>query len=155
MVVVDVPATASQGKAVAYCRVSSADQKADLERQAGRVVAAATARGLAISQVVTEIGSGRNGDRRKLHRVLADPAVTTIVVEHRDRLACFGVDHLASALRAYGRDIVVLDETETTDDLVRDITEVLTSMCARLYGRRSAENRARKAIEAATAPDES
>jgi hypothetical protein len=67
---------------------------------------------LVISQVVTEIGSGLNGNRRKLHHVLADPAVTTIVVEHRDRLARFGVDHLTSALRAYGRDIVVLDETE-------------------------------------------
>jgi putative resolvase len=48
---------------------------------------------------------------------------------------------------------VVLDPEETTDDLVRDITEVLTSMCARLYGRRSAKNRAARAVAAATGQD--
>ncbi|SDM22032.1 putative resolvase, partial [Nonomuraea maritima] len=51
------------GRTVAYCRVSSADQKADLERQAGRVVTAATGMGLTIADVVSEIGSGLNGRR--------------------------------------------------------------------------------------------
>jgi putative resolvase len=153
-ILVDVPGTPSTpGVTVVYCRVSSADQKDDLERQAGRVVAEATRRGMTVSRVVSEIGSGLNGNRAKLHKLLADPTVTTIVVEHRDRLARFGFEHLASALSATGRKIVVLNDEETTDDLVRDITEVLTSMCARLYGKRSAANRARRAIEAATAPD--
>ncbi|HEX6683584.1 MAG TPA: IS607 family transposase [Candidatus Limnocylindrales bacterium] len=138
------------GKTVAYCRVSSADQKGDLERQAGRVVTGATGRGLAVSQVVTEVGSGMNGHRRKLTRLLSDPAATVIVVEHRDRLTCFGFEHLQASLGACGRQIVVLDEAETTDDLVRDVTEVLTSLCARLYGRRSASGRAAKAVAVAT-----
>lgn len=102
--------------------------------------------------MVTEVGSGLNGKRRKLHRVLSDPAVAVIVVEHRDRLARFGVEHLESALSASGRRLVVLDPQETTSDLVRDITEVLTSMCARLYGQRAAKNRAARAIAEATAP---
>jgi putative resolvase len=51
-----------------YCRVCSADQKVDLERQAGRVVTAATARGLTVAGVVTEIGSGFNGNWPKLLR---------------------------------------------------------------------------------------
>jgi putative resolvase len=138
---------------VAYCRVSSADQKPDLDRQVARVVTEAGKRGLAVGEVVTEIGSGLNGKRRKLHRVLADPKTAVIVVEHKDRLARFGVEHLQAALSATGRELVILDPEETTDDLVRDITDVLTSMCARLYGQRAAKNRAARAIAAATGKD--
>jgi Predicted site-specific integrase-resolvase len=137
------------GRTVAYCQVSSADQKTDLERQAGRVVAAATGMGLTIADVVTEVGSGLNGKRPKLARLLRDPQVSVIVVEHRDRLARFGLEHLSAALEATGRRIVVIDDTELPDDLVRDMTEVLTSLCARLYGRRSAGRRARAALQAA------
>ncbi|MGH9001973.1 MAG: IS607 family transposase, partial [Acidimicrobiia bacterium] len=70
-------------------------------------------------------------------------------VEHRDRLARFGVEHLEAALSAQGRRVVVVDEGEVDDDLVRDMTEVLTSLCARLYGRRGARNRAEKALRCA------
>ncbi|MET9847983.1 IS607 family transposase [Streptomyces ossamyceticus] len=141
---------AAPGRVVAYCRVSSADQKAGLDRQAARVVAGANGLGLAVAEVVTEVGSGLNGRRRQLHRVLSDPQAAVIVVEHRDRLARFGVEHLEAVLSASGRRLVVLDPAETADDLVRDITEVLTSMCARLYGRRAAKNRAARAVAVAT-----
>jgi putative resolvase len=144
------PEPEAQGRVVAYCRVPSADQKPDLDRQVGRVVQGATALGLVVAEVVTEVGSGLNGRRRKLHRVLSDPAARVLVVEHRDRLARFGVEHLEAALAASGRRLVVLDLEETTSDLVRDITEVLTSMCARLYGQRAAKNRAARAIAVAT-----
>ncbi|MER5916686.1 IS607 family transposase [Streptomyces sp. NPDC001982] len=142
-------APAAFGRVVAYCRVSSADQRADLERQTARVVAGANRQGLAVAEVVAEVGSGLNGRRRKLHRLLADPQAAVIVVEHRDRLARFGVEHLEAALSASGRRLLVLDPAETTDDLVRDITEVLTAMCARLYGRRAAKNRAERAVAVA------
>ncbi|WP_217165019.1 IS607 family transposase [Streptomyces sp. AC512_CC834] len=147
---VDEVAVQPSGRVVAYCRVSSADQKADLERQAARVVSGANGLGLAVAEVVAEAGSGLNGRRRRLHRVLSDPQAAVIVVEHRDRLARFGVEHLEAVLSASGRRLVVLDPTETADDLVRDITEVLTSMCARLYGRRAAKNRAARAVAVAT-----
>ena len=89
-----------------------------------------------------------NGNRPKLPRLLSDPDVTLLVVEHRDRLARFGVEHLEAALAAHGRSLLVLDNSEVDDDLVRDVTEVLTSMCARLYGRRSAAKRADAAMKA-------
>lgn len=136
------------GVIVAYCRVSSHDQKADLERQAGRVLTGASERGIRIDRTITEIGSGLNGRRTKLRKLLGDPKVSTIVVEHRDRLARFGVEYLEAALLAHGRTVVVLDDTEMPDDLARDLTEVLTSMCARLYGRRSASRRAAAAVVA-------
>jgi putative resolvase len=148
------PRPALSGRVVAYCRVSSADQKDDLERQAGRVVTGTTQQGLAVDQVVTEVGSGMNGHRRKLTRILSDPAVTVLVVEHRDRLTRFGFEYLAASLAACGRRVVVLDDAETNDELVRDATEVLTSLCARLYGRRSAARRAARAVAVATGDDQ-
>lgn len=142
------PGAEPSGSTVAYCRVSSADQRDDLDRQAGRVAQECATRDIPLHSTVTEVGFGLNGNRPKLHRLLADPTVTTIVVEHRDRLARFGVEHFDAALAAHGRRIIVLDDTEVADDLVRDVTEVLTSMCARLYGRRSARKRANAGMKA-------
>ncbi|ORB77278.1 IS607 family transposase [Mycobacterium timonense] len=142
-------ASASSGGVVVYARVSSHDQRADLDRQVARLSAWVTGQDLTVKQVVTEVGSGLNGKRPKLRRILSDPDAKVIVVEHRDRLARFGVEHLEAALSAQGRRIVVADPGETTDDLVRDMIEVLTSMCARLYGRRGARNRAMRALTAA------
>lgn len=137
------------GRTVVYARVSSADQKADLDRQVARVTAWATSNGYAVDQVVTEVGSALNGKRRKFLGLLSDPEVTTIIVEHRDRFARLGAEHMAAALAAEHRRMVVVDDTEVDDDLVRDMTELMTSLCSRLYGRRSAAHRAARAIDVA------
>jgi putative resolvase len=152
-ILVEPPATVSSGRTVAYCRVSSADQKDDLHRQAGRVAEDCGQRGITLAATVIEVGSGLNGNRPKLRKLLSDPTVTRIVVEHRDRLARFGVEHLEAALAATGRSLIVCDPGEVEDDLVRDMVEVLTSMCARLYGRRSAGKRAERGVACATAPE--
>ncbi len=122
-----------------YARVSSHDQRADVDRQVGKADAP-------VVRVEAEVGSGMNGARRKVRRLLADPRVTTLVVEHRDRLGRMNTESVEAALSAHGRRLVVLDGAEVTDDLVRDMVEVLTSLGARLYGRRSARNRAIKAV---------
>lgn len=132
-----------------YARVSSGDQRADLDRQVARLVGHTASMGVVVSKVVSEVGSGLNGHRAKLLGLLKDPEVTTIVVEHRDRLARFGVEYLEAAVAAQGRRLVVVEDAEVADDLVRDMVEVLTSFWARLYGRRSAKRRASIAVEAA------
>ncbi|MFG1943208.1 IS607 family transposase [Nonomuraea sp. NPDC048826] len=132
-----------------YARVSSHDQKDDLERQTARLSAWAVKAGHQVVRTESEIASGMNGARTKACRLLADAKVTTVVVERKDRLGRVNVELVEAALSATGRRLVVLDEGEVDDDLVRDMMEVLTSFCARLYGRRSAKNRARKALEAA------
>ncbi|MEQ4302642.1 IS607 family transposase [Plantactinospora sp. B6F1] len=138
------------GLTVVYARVSSADQKPDLDRQVARATTWATGRHLAVSRVVTEVGSALDGHREKFLALLRDPQVSTIVVEHRDRFARFGAEYVEAALTAQGRRLLVVDPAEVDDDLVRDVTEILTSLCARLYGRRAAADRARRAVEAAT-----
>ncbi|PWG62640.1 IS607 family transposase [Bifidobacterium callitrichidarum] len=136
------------GRTVCYARVSSADQKTDLERQADRLKAFALNMGVESPEVVKEVGSGMNEKRRKLTRLLEDPTVGTIIVEHRDRFARMNTSLIEAALHAQNRRLIVVDDTEVDDDLVRDMTEVLTSFCARMYGRRSAANRARLMLEA-------
>lgn len=80
--------------------------------------------------------------------MLSDPDAKVIVVEHRDPRARFGVEHLQAALTAAGRRFVVAEVGETTDGVVRDMIEVLTSKRAGLYGRRGARNWAMRAVRA-------
>ena len=103
------------------------------------------------NEMVKEIGSGPDGRRRRLRRRVADHTVGTIVVEHRERLTRFGFEYLESAWTGRGSRIPVMEENEPVDDLVRNATEVPTSLCARLYGRCSARFRAERALAAAQA----
>ncbi|NEC01464.1 IS607 family transposase [Streptomyces anulatus] len=132
-----------------YARVSSHDQKNDLQRQVARLSAWAVRTGSKVVRIEAEIASGVDGARSKAKRLLADPAVTAVVVECKDRLGRMNVELIEAALSASGRQLLVLDEGEVGDDLVQDVVDVLTSFCVRLYGRRSAKNRVRKALEAA------
>jgi predicted site-specific integrase-resolvase len=147
--VADKPVQA-KGVTVVYARVSSADQRLDLDRQVARVTAWASSQDIAVDRVVTEVGSALDGHRRKFLKLLSDPDVSRIVVEHRDRFARFAVEYVEAALAATGRELIVVDPAEIDDDLVRDITEILTSFCARLYGKRVAADRAARVIAAAT-----
>ena len=139
---------------VGYARVSSHEQKPQLEPQANRLWAHAGQNGIKLDQVVSEVASGLNDRRPKLRRLLADPKVGYILVEHRDRLARFGVGMVQAMLEARSGGLLVIEDNEVYNevdaDLVRDMTEILTCFCARLYGRRSAAHRARQAISSAT-----
>lgn len=146
-IIVKVPEEGRTNLVAIYARVSSSDQKSNLDGQVARVLAYANSKGFPVSAVVTEIGSGLNGHRSKLMKLLGDPQITTIVVEHKDRLMRFGAEYVEATLASQGRRIIVMDATELKDDLVQDMISVLTSFCARLYGRRAAKNKAKKALK--------
>jgi predicted site-specific integrase-resolvase len=135
--------------------VSSADRRPDLDRQVARVTEWTTGHRLGVDRVVTEVGSALNGKRRKFLALLRDQSVSTIVVEHRDRFARFGAEYVEAALAASGRRLPVVDPGEVEDDLVGDVTEILTSLCSRRCGRRAAATRAARAVAAVTAEDPS
>ena len=137
-------------KIVGYARVSSSDQKDDLTRQSDRISAYIAAMGENSPEVVTEVGSGMNGSRRKINRLLSDPTVGTIVVEHSDRLALMNVPLISSALGASGRRLIIIDSEEVGDDIVQEVVEFMTSIAARFHGRRSAKNRAERAVKELT-----
>jgi len=142
------PPAAPEGGVALYARVSSAGQKADLDRQVVRLAEFAVGQNLRVVDIVKDVGSGLNGHRRGLMRLLRNPQVRILVVERRDRLMRFGFEYMEAALAAQGRTLQIIDATQVTDDRVRDLTDVLTSLCARLYGKRTAADRARRALEA-------
>src|SRR3979490_499961 len=92
-----------------YARVSSHDQKPDLERQVARLSVWAAHAGHRVVRVESEVGSGMNGARSKARRLLADPDVVIVVVEHRDRLGRMNTELIEAALSASGRRLVVVD----------------------------------------------
>lgn len=83
--------------------------------------------------------------------MIADPALGTIVVERRKCVTRFGFECVEAALAGRGIRLSVMEENEPVEDLVGDVTEVPTALCARLYGRRSARRRAERALAAAQA----
>ena len=142
MILVDAPMDENPARVALYARVSSHDQRSDLDRQLARLSTYAAEHHYHVVAAVSEVGSGLNGKRRKFLQLLSDKSVGSIIVEHRDRFARFGSEYLEAALAASGRRLIVVDPTEMKDDLVHDMVAILTSFCARLYGRRSARNRA-------------
>jgi putative resolvase len=132
IILVDPPQTVGPAQVALYGRVSSSDQKEDRERQIDRLSRYAAEHGLVVPTSAAEVGSARNGHRPKLLKSLAGTTSTTIVVAHRERLMRFGFEYLEAVLAATGRSIIVIEPIGIAADLVRDMTEVLTSFCARL-----------------------
>ncbi|MGD1075930.1 MAG: recombinase family protein [Thermodesulfovibrionales bacterium] len=83
-----------------YVRVSSAEQKADLDRQIARLSEVAPSR---------HLRSGLNGHRRAILKLLRKPAGRTVMVEHRDRLMRSAFEHVEAALAAQGRTLTVVE----------------------------------------------
>ena len=139
-----LPETLSPQGIAFYARVSTQGQKADLDRQVERLKTYAASRGYQVTKIVQEIGSSMNDTRPKLLKLLTDPQIGKIVVEHRDRLTRFGFVNIEQLFAMQGRSLEVMFPTETKDDLVDDFIAVITSMASRIYGRRHAKARAEK-----------
>jgi len=133
---------------VTYSRVSSSENKSNLERQSKRLVCFCNAKGWKVDLEVQEIGSGLNDNRKKLLSVLEKGQASKIVVEHKDRLARFGVQYIVSLCKHINCELVIINNTETVkEDLVQDFVSVITSFCARLYGQRRNKRRTEKLIK--------
>jgi putative resolvase len=98
----DTPAEPTAAGYRLYTRVSSHDQKPDLDRQVARLTAWAPDAGGQVVRVEAKVASGVNGSRAKVRRWLADPKVTVVVVEHRDRLGRMNTELAESALSGHG-----------------------------------------------------
>lgn len=133
---------------VVYARVSSSQNKDNLELQADRMVAYCNAKGWSVAEVIKEVGSGLNDERPKLLALLKSGKATKLVVEHKDRLARFGVPYIEQACARFGCTIhVVNPSVEGRDELMNDFVSVVTSFCARLYGQRRNKRRTEKLIQ--------
>jgi putative resolvase len=88
-----------------------------------------------------------NDARPKLLKLLTDPTITVIVVEHKDRLTRFGFNYIEQLLKLQDRRVEVINLTENgKEDLVQDFVSIITSFCARLYGQRRSKRKTERLI---------
>jgi len=132
-----------------YARVSSSENKKNLDTQAERLITWCNAQGWSVGKVVKEVGSGINDQRPKFLALLANPAIGRIVVEHKDRASRFGVAYIQTLLAMQERELVVVNTADTAqDDLMGDFVAIITSFAARLYGRRRAKRKTEQVLAA-------
>jgi len=135
-------------KVVIYCRVSSSQNKSNLETQKERLISFANAKGLQVHKVVEEIGSGFNDKRSKLQSLLEKGDFDTIIVEHKDRLCRSGFNYLEVLLNQLDKKILVVNEVDSDEkSLIEDFVSIITSYSARIYGQRRTKRATESIIE--------
>lgn len=138
-------ADSASRRTVAYARVSSHDQKSDLERQKQVLELYCAKQGWTF-EVVSDLGSGMNYKKKGLKRLLndiIDGQVGRLVITHKDRLLRFGAELVFSICEVKNVEVVILNQGEDAsfeEDLAKDVLEIITVFSARLYGSRSRKN---------------
>ncbi|MGK7872888.1 MAG: IS607 family transposase [Xenococcaceae cyanobacterium] len=131
---------------VCYARVSSQDQKADLDRQHSMLEAYCAAKGWR-AEVIRDLGSGMNYRKKGLHRLLEmilRKQIRRLVLTHKDRLLRFGAELVFTLCEIQGIEIVIIhkgDQPSFEEELAQDVREIITVFSARLYGARSQKYR--------------
>ncbi|HUU78852.1 MAG TPA: IS607 family transposase [candidate division Zixibacteria bacterium] len=136
------------GWIVTYARVSSSQNKENLESQSERLISYCNAKGWKTHENIKEIGSGINDDRKKLLKIFKDNKATKLVVEHKDRLTRFGFNYVKELCSKFGCEIVIINESESKkEDLIQDFVSIITSFCAKIYGHRRNKRKTEKLIK--------
>ena len=134
-------------RAVIYARVSSSDQKGDLERQIEYLTQYCSAKGYRVVDILDDVASGLKTNRRglmKLFNYVVNKQVDVVVITYEDRLTRFGFEYLEYFFRQYGVRIEVVYGEEPKDayqELVEDLLAIVTSFAGKLYGMRSHKKR--------------
>lgn len=147
-------------KTIAYARVSSHDQKSDLERQKQLLEMFCASNGWKF-EIISDLGSGMNYHKKGLKKLLEeilDNEVGRLVITHKDRLLRFGAELIFAICEAKEVEVVIINKGEDStfeEDLAKDVLEIITVFSARLYGSRSKKNKKlienmTKAVEDAT-----
>lgn len=130
---------------LAYARVSSSDQKKDLERQKNVLEMYCAAQGWNF-ELISDLGSGMNYRKKGLQSLLEkllNGKIERLVITHKDRLLRFGAELIFSVCEMKGVEVVIINKGEEAsfeEDLANDVLEIITVFSARLYGSRSKKN---------------
>ena len=147
IIILDEKNSKSDLIACIYARVSSAEIKDNLDRQAELLKDYSIARGYKIYKIVKEIGSGLNDDRKQLGKILVDPNYNILVVEHKDRLARFGTNYIELLLKELGKKLEIVNHSEDKqDELMEDLIAIITSFCSQIYGLKRSKRKTEKII---------
>lgn len=146
VVVDDISINTKEEYTIVYARVSSSENKGNLNTQADRLVQFCEANGWTVNEIVKECASGLNDERPKLCKILKDKKATRLVVEHKDRLTRFGFNYIKTLFNTCN--IVIVNECEDNQDLFEDFVSLVTSFCARIYGKRRTKRKTEQIIKA-------
>lgn len=127
---------------VGYARVSSTTQKDDLERQKQLLHSYAKDRGYGEIQILSDVGSGLNENRKGFLRLLemvAERKVSKVIIAYKDKLTRFGFETLRKLFQAFGAEIEVIDSEEKNpqEEPVEDLITIVSHFAGKLYGMRS------------------
>ena len=148
LVVIDEKEEIKQKKVAIYARVSSSENKENLEKQKQRLLDYSAAKGYTVVNIITEVGSGLNDSRPKLEKLITDKNIDIIIVEHKDRFARFGINYIEKLLEMQGRSIEVINlQSNDRDDLMQDFVSIINSFTARLYGLRRNKRKTEQIIK--------
>ena len=135
-----------QRKTIAYARVSSHEQKPDLQRQIEMLELYCSAQGWSF-EVISDLGSGMNYHKKGLKRLLddiLDNKIDRLVLTHKDRLLRFGAELVFALCEARQVEVVIINQGENLsfeEELAQDVLEIITVFSARLYGSPSKKNK--------------
>ena len=131
---------------LAYARVSSYDQKSDLERQKQLLEMYCASKGWSF-EIVLDLGSGMNYNKKGLKRLINSilmGEIGRLVITHKDRLLRFGAELIFSICEMKNVEVIIVnqgDEPTFEEELAKDVLEIITVFSARLYGSRSNKNK--------------
>ena len=139
---------------VIYARVSTRNQKDDLQNQVEFLKQFCNAKGIIVNQCVEDFGSGLNYNRKKWNRLLDEVMtnkIKTIVISNKDRFIRFGYDWFEKFCEKFNTKIIIVNNETLSpnEELVQDIISILHVFSCRLYGLRKYKNQIKENEEIA------
>ena len=128
-------------KTVIYTRVSTSNQKDDLQNQVEFLKQYANAKGIIVDEIFEDIGSGLNYNRKKWNKLIEDcllGLIKTVIVAHKDRFIRFGYEWFERFLKSNGVEIIVVNNEKASpeQELVNDLISIIHVFSCRIYGLR-------------------
>lgn len=147
----EVKTVKNPNEVILYARVSSSQNKDNLDSQLDRLRSYAYAKGYIVIDEVKEVASGLNDNRKQLTKILNRNDYTKVIVEHKDRLTRFGFNYIEQFLNYKDQSIEVINMTDgDKKDLIEDFVSIITSFCARIYGQRRTRRKTEHIIKELT-----
>jgi len=134
-------------------RVSSANQRNDLQSQRKALEGFCTAQGLAVDEWIEDVGSGLNYKRKGFNKILSDCETGTvgkIIIAHKDRLVRFGFEWFESFCTKHGTKLIIMNQESLSpqEEMVKDLMTIVYVFSSRLYGLRRYKNQIKEAVAA-------
>ena len=135
----------SLGLKIRYCRVSTHNQKNSLQNQEDYLRSYTNAKGVILDEVLTDIGSGINYNRKNFNKILElveTGEISEIYVTYKDRFVRFGFDWFNNFCKCHGTKIIILNQPSTSpeQELEEDLLNIVTVFSARSHGLRTYKN---------------